>query len=122
MLAAFDAHQRRDKGLGGALGPAAATVAARRLAEAGFEVAIARADWRLDAADGALQRRLVAGWHEAVAQTGRVDAAALDAWLARRLGAIDAGRSRLVVGHLDLFATPPDASSSRSQSTSSPSA
>lgn len=122
VLAAFDAHQRRDEWLGGALGPAAATVAARRLAEAGFEVAIARADWRLDAADGALQRRLVAGWHEAVAQTGRVDAAALDAWLARRLGAIDAGRSRLVVGHLDLFATPPDASSSRSQSTSSPSA
>ncbi|HYF59176.1 MAG TPA: class I SAM-dependent methyltransferase [Burkholderiaceae bacterium] len=125
VLAAFDAHQRRDKGLGGALGPAAAGVAARRLVDAGFEVACARADWRLGPEDAALQRRLVLGWHGAVAETGLVDAGALDAWLARRLAAIDEGRSRLSVGHVDLWATPRadgrSAARSTSQSTSPPS-
>jgi SAM-dependent methyltransferase len=122
VLAAFDAHQRRDKGLGGALGPAAAGVAVRRLREAGFSVTVAHADWRLGAADAALQRRLVAGWHEAVAQTGAVAAGALDAWLVRRLAAIDAGASSIVVGHVDLFALPPAGASSRSHSMSPSSA
>lgn len=122
VLAAFDAHQRGDKGLGGALGPAAADAAARRLRAAGYSVARARADWRLGADDAELQRRLVGGWRDAVAETGRVHGAALDAWHARRLAAIDAGASTLVVGHVDLFAVPPADASSRSHSTSSPSA
>jgi hypothetical protein len=106
VLAAFDAHQRRDKGLGGALGPDAAEAAALRLRQAGFDVTLARADWRLDEGDSLLQRRLIVGWHDAVAQTGHVDAVSLDAWLGRRLAAVDEGRSRLVVGHLDLLALP----------------
>jgi hypothetical protein len=125
VLAAFDAHQRRDKGLGGALGPAAAAAAARRLTEAGFDVVAAPADWALGAQDAALQRELVRGWHGAVAETGRVAAPALDAWLARRIAAIDDGRSRLRVGHVDLWATPPQGARSddrsRSQRTSAPS-
>lgn len=107
VLAAFDLHQRGDKGLGGALGPAAADTAARRFAAAGFEVATAPADWSIGADEPALQRRLLLGWHEAVAQTGRLPAAALDAWLERRLAAIRDGASRLRVGHTDLWARPP---------------
>jgi hypothetical protein len=106
VLAAFNAHQLGDKGLGGALGPAAADAAVRAFAEAGFEVASARADWLLDAREPALQQRLVLGWHEAVGQTGLVEPAALDGWLARRRDAIAAGVSRLSVGHRDLWAVP----------------
>jgi hypothetical protein len=107
VFAAFDVHQRGDKGLGGALGPLAAAAAASRFGDAGFAVSTARADWVLDADDAALQRRLVRGWRDAVAETGRVAAEALEGWLSRRLAAIDGGRSRLVVGHVDLLALPP---------------
>jgi len=118
VFAAFDAHQRRDKGLGGALGPAAAASTVRLLRTAGFVVRVGRADWRLGRSDRVLQRRLLEGWHAAVAETGRIDAADLAAWKARRLVAIDAGRCTVTVGHLDLFARLPVASSSRSHSMS----
>jgi SAM-dependent methyltransferase len=106
VLAAFDAHQRRDKGLGAALGPAAAAAAVRRFEAAGFSMTVGRSDWRLGPHEPLLQRRLVLGWHRAVAETGRVAPAALDAWLVRRLAAIAAGRSRLEVGHVDFLALP----------------
>lgn len=128
VFAAFDAHQRRDKGLGGALGPRAPAAAAARFAAAGFAVREARADWVLDAArpaDAALLVPLLEGWHGAAAETGLVPRAALDAWRARRLDAIRAGRLRAVVGHVDLWACPPAQAatgSATSQSTSSPSA
>jgi SAM-dependent methyltransferase len=126
VLAAFDVHQRRDKGLGGALGPAAAAVAVRRFEAAGFTVVAARADWALPDDAAALQRRLLAGWHEAVAETGLLAPRVLDAWLERRLRAVGAGLSRLSVGHVDLWAKPPQdggrVARSTSQSMSSPSA
>jgi SAM-dependent methyltransferase len=121
VLAAFDEHQRRDKGLGGALGPAAAATAVRLLRAAGFVVRVGRADWRLGRVDRVLQRHLLEGWHAAVAETGRIDPAALSAWRARRLAAIDAGRCTIAVGHLDLFARLPVESNPRSQSMSAPS-
>lgn len=107
VLAAFDLHQRRDKGLGGALGPAAAAQAEAQFRAAGFDVFAAHADWVLDAGQAALQAELVDGWRRAVAETGRVAASTLDAWHRRRVAAIAEGRSRLVVGHLDLYARPP---------------
>ncbi|MEI7447570.1 MAG: class I SAM-dependent methyltransferase [Burkholderiales bacterium] len=128
VFAAFDAHQRRDKGLGAALGPLAAQAAADRLAEAGHVVRTAPADWVLDAArpgDAALLAPLLDGWVRAVAETGLVPAAALDAWHARRRTELQAGSLRARVGHLDLWATPRAqraVGSSTSQSTSSPSA
>ena len=107
VLAAFDRHQRRDKGLGGALGPSAPTVAVRRFEQAGFEVSAAPADWRLGPAEALLQGRLVRGWHDAAAETGLIEPGVLAAWLTRRLAAIADGRSRLTVGHVDLWARPP---------------
>ncbi|HWS76712.1 MAG TPA: class I SAM-dependent methyltransferase [Quisquiliibacterium sp.] len=106
VLAAFDRHQRRDKGLGGALGPTAPSVAVRRFEDAGFEVTAVPSDWELGPAETALQDRLVRGWRDAAAETGLVDAGVLDAWLARRRAAIADGRSRLTVGHVDLWARP----------------
>jgi SAM-dependent methyltransferase len=106
VLEAFNRHQRRDKGLGGALGPAAAGVAARRFEAAGFAVATAPADWLLMPHETRLQEQLLEGWHHAVAETGLMVAHDLDAWLGRRRTAIADGRSRLRVGHVDLWAEP----------------
>jgi len=106
VLAAFNRHQRRDKGLGGALGPRAAAAAASGFSAAGFAVVTARADWRLTAQEPRLQEQLLQGWHGAVAETGELAARELDGWLQRRLTAVADGRSRLRVGHLDLWAVP----------------
>jgi SAM-dependent methyltransferase len=104
--AAFDAHQRRDKGFGPALGPRAATYAARALAARGYRVERARADWWLGPADAALQAELLRGWARAAVEAAPDCRDLLDAWLGRRLAQLDAGRSRLTVGHEDLLATP----------------
>jgi len=106
VLAAFNAHQLGDKGLGGALGPTAAAAAVACFEAAGFLVRTEQADWRLAAEDRALQQQLLHGWHRAAGETGMLEPGALDDWLARRLAALDDGRSRLRVGHVDLWARP----------------
>jgi len=97
-------HQRRDKGFGPALGPAAAGEAARQFTAAGFEVDRDRSDWRLTPEDGELQRQLIEGWASAAIEI-ELDpdrAAAIGAWRLRRLGHLAAGRSHIVVGHEDI--------------------
>ena len=102
----FDRHQRQDKGLGPALGPAAAAHFAERLRERGFAVSGATSDWRLDGADAALQRELASGFAGAAREIDPAFAARADAWLERRHALVDAGRSTLLVGHLDVLALP----------------
>lgn len=106
MFAAFNRHMRRDKGLGGALGPDAARVAAETFRAQGHVVELARADWRLGPSRAELQHHLLAGWATAIAELDDAPAG-LVAWTAARHAAIDAGTSRLTVGHLDLLALPP---------------
>ncbi|NLD53443.1 MAG: class I SAM-dependent methyltransferase [Burkholderiaceae bacterium] len=110
---AFNRHQRGDKGFGRALGPAAADRTARLLRAAGYEVAQAASDWVLDATAGQpLQRALALGVASAVASAADPAAPAAPAaapaadWLPFRLAEIDAGRSSLRVGHVDLLALP----------------
>ncbi|MGE4066459.1 MAG: class I SAM-dependent methyltransferase [Vicinamibacterales bacterium] len=104
----FNAHQARDKGLGGgAAGPGAASAAERAFASAGFAVHTATSDWRLGEADAAVQRVLITGWADASSEVAPDRAAAIADWRARRLAHVDAGRSRLVVGHVDLAALHP---------------
>ncbi|MBN6150218.1 methyltransferase domain-containing protein [Xanthomonas sp. AmX2] len=102
VLAAFNAHQRRDKGLGQALGPDAARELARRLAARGFQVRSAPSPWRLRPDQAELHRALLRGIAEAVRETGQLPDHALQAWLAQRLALAD--RAECVVGHVDLFA------------------
>ena len=61
-LAAFNLHQRRDKGFGPALGPRAAEVAAAAFAARGFRVQRAPSDWWLGPEEAALQDALLRGW------------------------------------------------------------
>jgi len=107
VLEAFNTHQRRDKGLGAALGPRAGGVAAERFAAAGFRVLTARADWCVGQDMPELQRQLLSGWVTAAAETGQIDPNALADWHERRRADIERGQLQLTVGHVDLLAFPP---------------
>ena len=95
-------HQRRDKGFGPALGPAATEQVTEVFEARGYRVATAASPWRLGPQEGALQTALLDGWTEAALEME----ATLGDWRVRRLGRIAAGQSRLEVGHRDLFARP----------------
>ncbi len=103
-------HQKRDKGLGGpAAGPDAVACAEQCFAEAGYRVHLEKSDWTLGPEVPALQRMLIDGWAHAATEMVPDRSAAIARWHARRLAHVDAGRSRLVVGHDDLGAWLPRA-------------
>jgi hypothetical protein len=103
----LNAHQLRDKGLGGpAAGPAAPARAAHWFRQAGFEVREATTNWDVDASAAAFQRELIDGLASAAVEQQPDCAARIAAWKARRLQHLAAGRSRVRVGHLDLAAWP----------------
>ena len=118
VIALVNGHQRRDKGLGPALGPSAPLRTlglARRL---GLLSASVDSDWVLGSDDRAIQSTLVDGWTEAALEQA---AASMDVsdhearrriesigqWHAARLAHIAAGRSRMRVGHQDALFLPP---------------
>jgi SAM-dependent methyltransferase len=104
MVAAYVAHQSGEKGFGRALGPKAPARLRSILAGQGFATVAGRGDWTA-VGDPVLQRAYLAGVVEALGEHG-VARDRLDAWAAFRLAAIEAGPSRLTVGHVDLFAAP----------------
>lgn len=113
IAAAFNRHQRGDKGLGGpALGPDAARAFAAALARRGFRVRLAASPWRIG--PGALLDALLDGVAEAAAEAGASARADARAW--RQARAATAGA---VVGHLDLLALP-GGESAQSKTTSVP--
>ena len=99
VRAAFNRHQRGDKGLGPALGPEAAQTFAAAMRARGYEVRVAPSPWRLG--PGALRDELEAGVAAAAAEAGQP----ARAWLQARRAARGAGS--VIVGHLDVLALPP---------------
>lgn len=111
VRAAFNDHQRRDKGVGGALGPDAAPRLADLLRAQGYRVLIAPSPWRLSLANtqhAALARALLTGWHDAACEQRPDTAARIADWHDRRLHSLGQPDMLLEVGHVDLFACPPD--------------
>lgn len=105
ILQIFNRHQRsNDKGFGTAAGPDAAAFASHCFAEAGYSVRRARSDWDVPPAESAMQRRLVEGWAEAAKEIAPDESDTIGRWLSRRLAHVDAGRSRITVGHEDMGA------------------
>ncbi len=102
---AFNAHQRQDKGLGPALGPAAAETLAGALAERGFALLVSQSPWRLGPDQAALQDALTDGIAVAAGEAGMADAVA---WGQARRAV--SGATRCSVGHVDLLALPAGAS------------
>jgi len=95
-------HQKTDKGFGPALGPDAAARTAALLSEAGYTARQERSDWDLAPTARDLQRQLVDGWAGAASAIAPARTAAIADWRTRRLAHLDAGRSRIVVGHVDV--------------------
>jgi SAM-dependent methyltransferase len=108
VLALVNAHQVRDKGLGPALGPAAAPEARALFEASGYQTWLAPSPWLLGPEDAALARMLVAGWEDAACAQSPDDAGRIRKWAEARGRRIGDGRFRLTVGHLDLLALPPD--------------
>jgi hypothetical protein len=106
MIEAVNAHQRRDKGFGPALGPMAAAEAIARFEALGCAVVHETSDWVFDPIDRAIQFDLLAGWAGAAIEGGALTLAEIDGWLDRRRDYIASGRSSIRVGHIDFFARP----------------
>jgi hypothetical protein len=106
MSAAVNAHQRTDKGFGPALGPAAAAFAIARFEALGYSVLQGASDWTLGPDDSDMQAEILKGWASAAHDVGALSLANTTAWLGRRSDAVADGRSSLLVGHVDFFATP----------------
>jgi SAM-dependent methyltransferase len=104
----FAEHQRRDKGLGPALGSHAVAELRRVLASAGYRVFTATSDWWVDGGESlsalSLQCSLIDGMATAATEQSRTGARSVEAWRQRRLAM--AARSQLRVGHLDLLGLP----------------
>jgi hypothetical protein len=106
VVAAVNAHQRRDKGFGPALGPAAARAAIEQFERVGYTVVHGPADWVFTPDDREIQTETLSGWASAARETGNPPLAEMFDWLTRRRAAVTAGRSSMRVGHVDLFARP----------------
>ncbi|GHC69111.1 class I SAM-dependent methyltransferase [Limoniibacter endophyticus] len=105
-VAAFNAHQRGDKGIGPAAGPEAAHILREVFEAQGYLVETAKSDWALTPEHVALQNAFIEGMARAVAETGMIDAEKIAAWKDFRL--LQTDRSGLRVGHLDMLGLPPD--------------
>ena len=114
LLALFNAHQRRDKGLGPALGPTAPDQLAFLADEWGFTREVSHSDWVLGPGDTELVTALIEGWVVAAreqAETGTGGNAegvtrAIRSWRETRLMQNAAGELRLRVGHQDALLLP----------------
>lgn len=98
---AFNAHQRKDKGTGPALGPASGKTFQQITAARGWAASVADSPWQLDRKDALLHENLVTGIAEAANESGARMALA---WGAdRRAKALT---SYAEIGHLDVLAIP----------------
>jgi SAM-dependent methyltransferase len=106
IVTAVNAHQRRDKGFGPALGPTAASAAIARFESLGCTVIHGNADWVVGPQDREFQIEIFSGWASAVREVGDLSLADTVGWLTWRRAAVAAGCSSIRVGHVDIFARP----------------
>jgi SAM-dependent methyltransferase len=106
IISAVNAHQRRNKGFGPALGPRAAASATRIFQSLGYAIVQRKSDWVTASADGKFQIALLAGWVQAAGEMGDLSVDMLQGWFERRREAIESGKLTLSVGHVDLLAEP----------------
>ena len=104
---AFRCDQRREKGLGLALGVEASQTALELLATLGFDTLAADSDWRIVRGERSLGRLLAGMTARAASQAMPARASTIGSWYRARLD--DAGRARLAirVGHSDILGFPP---------------
>ncbi|MDE0249007.1 MAG: hypothetical protein OXO56_13915, partial [Gammaproteobacteria bacterium] len=104
---AVNEHQRREKGLGPALGPGAGHATVELLHAAGYETRTVPSPWRLGpGGDAPLARRLVRGWQAAAAEMRPGEKQALWHWAERKFRLIEEGSFEVRVGHQDVLGLP----------------
>jgi SAM-dependent methyltransferase len=103
MVAAFNAHQRGDKGFGPAAGAGGTSALSKAFQSAGYRILRGSSPWRVNAKYGGLRLALDEGFAGAVRETGKVQASDIDNWLAGRRAAKD-GLTQ--IGHEDILAVP----------------
>ena len=106
IIAAVNRHQRRNKGFGPALGPAAALEAVERFHVVGYTVVQGVSDWVFGPGDREIQTEVLSGWASAVRELDELALPHIVDWLARRRDLVAAGRATMRVGHVDVFARP----------------
>lgn len=106
ILAAFNQHQKTDKGFGTSLGPDAVNAAIDMFRKAGYAVISEESDWVARDNHFKFQEMLLEGWHGAACETLPEHRDEFDAWMAFRREAIASGSHQTTVGHVDFFATP----------------
>lgn len=99
---AFNDHQRRDKGLGPALGPTSVEKTRETFEAAGFTVLHAESRWQLGVESVELQQALVEGIAQAAEEAGETTARA---WGDLRVA--QAPQAQCTIGHGDLLIIPP---------------
>ena len=105
---AVNAHQRRDKGLGPALGPSAGAVAQACFREAGYRTWFRPSPWQLGETDTVLALTLVDGWERAAVEMRPDARREIGAWASRRREQLNGQVVSLTVGHVDMLALPLD--------------
>jgi hypothetical protein len=106
IIAAFNAHQRTNKGFGPALGPAAGPAAIEHFEKLGYSVVQGASDWVIGPDDREIQLEIFSGWASAARDIGNLSLADTVAWLTRRRDIVNRGQSSIRVGHVDIFARP----------------
>jgi hypothetical protein len=106
IINAVNRHQRRDKGFGPALGPLAAAATIDHFRRARYGVTHGQSDWQFAPQDGEIQKAVIAGWAAAAHELGELQSDDVAGWLERRGALVGAGRSRMRIGHVDVFAHP----------------
>ncbi|MEX2332757.1 MAG: class I SAM-dependent methyltransferase [Pseudohongiella sp.] len=104
VLDAFNQDQRRDKGMGSALGPDAASYLQTALQSAGYRVEMRASPWLLGCEQQALMEDLIHGIRAAVTDGDSLSGAELDDWQAFRLAHVATGHA--LIGHIDVLAFP----------------
>lgn len=104
IVAAFNAHQRRDKGFGAALGPSAGQILQAMCEETDFGVFTAASPWMLGPSHAELQRELIDGIARAAGETGIIESDMIEDWRQTRITLID--NTSCKIGHWDLLALP----------------
>lgn len=106
IVAAFNRHQRSDKGFGPALGPDATHTLSAFLQAVGYRVETVDSPWVLGPDQMALQQATLDGFAQAVAETQTLAAEEVALWHAHRKAAAARGVG-CRIGHSDLLAVPP---------------
>jgi hypothetical protein len=102
LVAAFNAHQRRDR----LLGPDAVAAAVGECRMTGAEVVVRPSPWRLDAAHAELMTEWFGGWVTAACEQEPALAAEAAEYRDRRLAQAAAGDLGLTIDHADVLVLP----------------